>query len=108
MKNWCAHNDVQYVDHPQSVAPKGKATPLTADMYQKLIDEGLSIMEEVNDIVGDARRPFSVLGSFRDSSPKSFWMKVQCFYCRDLLSLCPPKKNLESNLRHHLASAKHV
>ena len=77
-------------------------------MHQKLIDEGLSIMEEVNDIVGDARRPFSVLGSFRDSSPKSFWMKVQCFYCRDLLSLCPPKKNLESNLRHHLASAKHV
>ena len=99
-------NDVPYADHPQFAAPKGKSIHLTSEMHQKLIDEGVAIMEKVNISLDAAHKPFTVLGTFRESAPKSFWMKVKCFYCRDLLSLCPPKKNLEWNLQHHLASAK--
>ena len=108
MKNWCAQNNVQYADHPQSIAPKGRAIQLTPEMHQNLIKDGISIMEEVNQGLDDLQKPFSVFQSLNEGNPKSFWMKVRCFYCRDLLSLCPPKKNLEWNLQHHLASSKHL
>lgn len=70
--------------------------------------EGTSIVEEVNKNLGDLQKHFSILGSFRDSAPKSLWMKVWCLYCWELLSLCLLKKNLKANLRRHLASSKHL
>jgi hypothetical protein len=38
---------------------------------------------------------------------KSFWYKVWCKLCGDLFQLCPPKKNLEGNLKNHLQGLKH-
>lgn len=101
-------NDVIYADYPQSAAPKGKAVHLTPEMHQRLIEEGLRIMEDVNSTFDAEHKPFTILGTFKDRAPKSLWMKVKCFYCQDSLSLCPPKKNLEWNLQHHLAAAKHL
>ena len=49
IKNWYARNDVLYVDHPQSIAPKGKVVQLTPEMYKNLIEEGKAIMGEVID-----------------------------------------------------------
>jgi len=65
-------------------------------------------MEDVNDSLGESTKPFSILGAFKESIPKNFWMKARCCYYQDLLNLCLPKKNLKSNLRQHLASSKHL
>jgi len=31
-----------------------------------------------------------------------------CSYCRDCFHLCPPKRNLEANLKNHLGGACHA
>jgi len=90
VKNWCVKNDINYLDHPQSIAPKGKGMHLTPEMHKKFIEQGVDVMEEVNLSLDVAHKTFTVLGTFKDSAPKSFWMKVRCFYCKDLISLCPP------------------
>lgn len=108
IKNFCLQHDVNYLDHPQSIAAKGKAIHLTPQIHRRLVDESVRIMEEVNDSLDPSHKPFTVLGDLTHEHPKSFWMKVKCAYCRDLLSLCPPKKKLEWNMRHHLASNKHL
>jgi hypothetical protein len=38
---------------------------------------------------------------------KSFWYKVRCKLYRDLFQLCPPKKNLRSNLDVSLQGLKY-
>jgi len=106
MKNWYVYNDMQYASHPQSIAPSKKAILLTLEMHQKFIEDHISTMEKISDSLEDAKKPFTKFRFFKDSTLKSFWMKVQCFYSCDLLSLCLLKKNLESNLCHHLASSK--
>ena len=108
MKNWCARNGVEYADHPQSVAPKGRNVQLTPEMHERLIEEGIEIMEAVNASLGDSQKPFTVFQPLKEGKRKSFWMKVHCFYCREMYNLCPPKKNLEPNLMHHLLSNKHL
>ena len=108
VKNWCAHNGVEYADHPQSVAPKGRNVPLTPELHERLIQEGIEVMEAVNASLGDSQKPFTVFQPLKEGQRKSFWMKVRCFYCQEMHNLCPPKKNLESNLQHHLASTKHL
>jgi len=51
---------MQYADHLQSIILKGKATALSLEMHQKLIVEGILIMEDINDNVGDSQKPFSI------------------------------------------------
>lgn len=109
VKNWCAHNYIAYADHLQSIVPKGMSSvPLTPEMHQNLIQEGMSIMEGMNGTLGDSQKHFTVFQPLKDGSPKSFWKKVHCFYYREMLGLCPPRMNLEFNLQQHLASAKHL
>jgi hypothetical protein len=51
--------------------------------------------------------PFVVVGDPKAEHLKSFWYKERCKLCGDLFQLCPPKKNLEGNLKNHLQGLKH-
>jgi hypothetical protein len=66
-------------------------TPLC---YKKAMEEGVKIIERVNEEVGSKRKLFLILGNPYDVQVKSFWVKVQCTYCSDFFHLCPPKKIL--------------
>jgi len=99
---------VNFLDHPAFAVGKGKSVPLSPSKYKELIMEGVSILQEVNSGMDVGILPFTVLGDIDTPNPKSFWFKVRCPYCGDLLNLCPPKKNLEANLRNHLGSSKHI
>jgi hypothetical protein len=90
VNNWCVENDINYHDHLLTIAPKGKGIHFTPEMHKKLIGHGIDVMEEVNLSLDVAPKTFTVLGTFKDYAPKNFWMKVRCFYCKDLISLCPP------------------
>ena len=92
---------MNYQDHPQSIAPKRKGIHFTPKMHQKLILERVIVIEKVNSSLDSPYKPFTVRGMFKEFAPKSFWVKVRCFYCSDL-------NNLEWNLLHHLASTKHL
>ena len=108
IKNWCRKHNVSFLDHPASVPTKGKAVPLSPSRHKHLIKEGISIMEEVDEGLDSGVLPFSVVGNIETPNPKSFWFKVKCPYCKDLLNLCPPKRNLEANLRNHIGGSKHM
>lgn len=92
---------MNYQDHPQSIATKRKGVHFTPKMHQKLIDERVIVIEEVNSSLDSPHKSFTVLGMFKEFAPKSFWVKVRYFYCRDL-------NNLEWNLLHHLTFTKHL
>jgi len=40
-------------------------------MHQKLLEDNISSMEEINDSLEDAKKTFNVFGSFNDSTLKS-------------------------------------
>lgn len=108
IRNWCRKHNVSFFDHPASVVGKEKPVPLSPSKHKELIDEGASIVRDVNLGLLPGVLPFTVVGDVEIPNPKSFWFKVKCPYCRDLLSLCPPKKNLEANLENHIAGSKHM
>ena len=72
VKNWCTRNGVQYADHPQTIAPKGRTVPLTPEMYKSLIREGIEVMEAVNASLGDLQKPFTVFQPLKEGTRKNF------------------------------------
>jgi ribosomal protein S27E len=105
--SWCRRKGVDFCNHPQSVAPKGKTVILTAADHKGLIDEGVKVVDGVNQSVFSDPLPFVVVGDPNCVEVKSFWFKVKCTYCGDFFQLCPPKRNLEANLSNHLCGTKH-
>lgn len=82
---------------------------LTVAYHRRLVEEGIKIMDGVNGIIDSDPKPFHWIGFDPSATEvKSFWYKVQCRFCHDQFPMCLPKKNLESNLLGHLASAKHM
>ena len=106
IKNWCRKKGVDFYNHPQS-AVKGKAVILTVEDHRRLVKEGAQILEVVNTSANSDRPPFLLIGDPESADVKSFWFKVKCSFCGDIFQLCPPKKNLEANLRNHLNGTKH-
>jgi hypothetical protein len=72
-------------------------------------------MEVVNDVndTTDAiygKKLFFVVGDHASEGFKMhlYWLKVRCLYCGEYFQLCPPKKNLLTNLQNHLQSLQHT
>ena len=61
----------------------------------------------MNESVGTDGGLFVLVGDHAVEELKSFWYKVWCKLCGDLFQLCPPNKNLLSNLDGHLQGLKH-
>jgi hypothetical protein len=107
IRSWCRRKDVDFYDHPQSAATKGKSVVMAVDDHRKAIKEGLETMNCVNDKSTSKTKPFTALGDPDSMDVKCFWYKVRCVYCNDVFTLCPPKKNLEVNLMNHIGGRKH-
>jgi hypothetical protein len=110
VRNWCRRKGVNFSDHPQSLSTKTRPIVMTISDHKKAVCDGLQILQMVNREVvdGGGKEPFHHVGDPNADDLKSFWYKVRCHFCGDLLQLCPPKKNLEANLRNHLGGTKHA
>jgi hypothetical protein len=62
----------------------------------------------VNTAAVDGIAIFVVVGDPDSQHLKSFWYKVHCKVCGDMMLLCPPKKNLKSNLEAHIHGLRHT
>ncbi len=82
IKNWCRRKGLDYNSHPQSES-KDKVTILTAADHKRLVEEGVTIMDLINDSVEPDRSPFSLIGDRHSPHMRSFWMKVKCNFCGD-------------------------
>jgi hypothetical protein len=82
IKKWHARKGVDFLNHPQSVAAKGKPVILTATDHKRLVSEGLETLKTINDSIDN--KPFVLVG---DPEVKSFWFKVRCIFYGDFFSL---------------------
>ena len=62
VKSWCRKHNLNYLDHPQSEALKGKTVVLTVDDYRKLMREGVEIIEAVNADLGRGHQVLPYFG----------------------------------------------
>jgi hypothetical protein len=104
VRAWCRRKGVDFYDHPQSAACRGKTVEMTLEDYKRKVRKGYEILADVNSSATSKKQPFVVLGNTEDHS---FFYKIRCIYCNDKLSLCPLKNNLVTNLQNHLRGEKH-
>ena len=103
---WCRKQGLNFEDMPQTSSKK--AAILTAADHGTLVDEGLAILHSVNAATIDGIATFVVEGDLNSQHLKSFWYKVHCKVCGDMMLLCPPKKNVKSNLEAHIYGLRHT
>jgi hypothetical protein len=106
VRSWCRKQGLNFEDMPQTSS--GKATIFTAADHRALVDEGLAILHSVNAAAVDGIATFVVVGDPDSQHLKSFWYKVHCKVCGDMMLLCLPKKNLKSNLEAHIYGLRHT
>ena len=106
IRSWYHKKGVNFYDHPQSTARKGKTIVMTLQDHKEAASRGLEIMQARNNKTNSKNKSF-VVGDVDFVDLKCFWMKIRCIYCSDVLTLCPSKKNLEANLQNHLQGTKH-
>jgi hypothetical protein len=61
----------------------------------------------VNADIGSKKKTFVVIGDVESLDVCSKWFRIKCLYCGEYFQLCPPKKNVESNLQNHVNELKH-
>ncbi len=81
---------------------------LTNEDHKRVVIEGIGIIESVNAPFVADEQPFVLVGDPKSLDMKSFWYKVRCTICNDFFQQCPPKKNLERNLKNHMEETKHA
>jgi hypothetical protein len=70
---------------------------MTLQDHKEAGSRGLKIMQGGNNKTNSKNKLFVVVGDVDFVDLKCFWVKVKCIYCGNVLTLCPPKKNLEAN-----------
>jgi len=109
IKSWCSRKGVDWCNHPQSLAKGKKTIILIVEDHRQLVLEGVAILDSVNESLHPTQKTFLLIGGDPQTTDlKCFWWKAKCVSCNDLYSLCPPKKNLEANLRMHAGGSKHM
>ena len=82
---------------------------MTTIDHKRLVLEGVDILKQENDELDPNCKTFELIG--RDpfgTELKSFWWKTRYIFCNEFYSLCPPKKNLEVNLRNHIGGTRYA
>lgn len=102
VRNFCAANNIDFNDHPQSHSKNGRSVTLLPEDHRRLIDDGVEIVTSVNTTLPDGHKPFTILGNLEAEDTRCYWFKVRCQYCRDMMVMCPVKKNLDANLKNHV------
>jgi hypothetical protein len=75
IRNLCRRQGLLCNEHPQFATPKGKAIVLLAEDYRKALQEGIEIVNNVNDIADDiqGKKPFHIVG---DPTSEAFKMRL--------------------------------
>jgi len=71
-----------------------------------LVDEGIVIMNLINDNVGSSWKPFNLVGNCDSPHMKSYWMMVKCTIWENLFQLYVLEKKFgnQFNKLHHEAT----
>jgi len=72
------------------------------------VEEGVSILQSVNDSISLDDPPFLIVGDVGVPQLKSFWFKVRCKLNGELMLLFPQKGNLRANLENHVHGLIHT
>ena len=107
VRNFCAAKNIDFDNHLQSQSQNGRPITLTPEDHKRMIREGADIVQTVNASLPVGHKHFTILGNLQAEDTRCYWFKVKCLYCRDMMVLCPLKKNLEANLTNHLSGPKH-
>ena len=91
IKQWCKRKEILYSDHPKKEGNKSKPLILTSVDHRRLVEEGVSILQSVNDSISTDDPLFVVVGDVGVLQLKSFWYKVRCKIDGEIMLLCPPK-----------------
>ena len=89
IKHWCKRRDISYCDHPKKEGNSSKPIIYIEIDHKRLVEEGVSILQSVNDSISLDDPQFVVVGDVRVSQLKSFWFKVRCKIDGELMYLCP-------------------
>ena len=109
IRSWCAKKGLDWCNHPQSIVKGKKTMILTTEDHRRLVLEGVDILKRVNNELDPNRETFELVGGDPHATElKSSWWKTKYVVCNELYTLCPPKKNLEANLKNHAGGTRHV
>ena len=61
IKNWCQRKGIQFEDHLQSQAGKGKIVVLTPIDHKRLVLDGIEILDALNEDIGREKKTFDVI-----------------------------------------------
>jgi hypothetical protein len=87
---------------------KQRPAILTPADHWQLVKDGVAVLDAFNATFPKDKEPFRLVGDVDALELRCFWYKVRCMFCYDFFQLCPPKKDLETNLRNHVEGTKHV
>ena len=100
---------MEFSNLPQAGTTRSNPVELTELDHKRLVDEGVGIVAIINESVDSQKPTFKIIGDPEDPIMKSYWFKMKCLVCpKELLQLCPPKRNLETNLMNHLHDIIHA
>jgi hypothetical protein len=108
VKSWCFNKKVDFNEGKQAETRAKKTTIMITDDHKRVVKDGIHIVDSMNLTVGCTQTLFAWIGADPESEGvKSYWYKVKCTICGDLMQLCPPKRQLESNLMAHINGTRH-
>ena len=100
IRHWCKSHNILYSDHPRKEGNPSKPLLLTSTDHKRLVEEGVSILQSVNDSISSDDPPFVLIGDVGSEQLKCAWYKVRCKLDGETMLLCPAKQNLRINLDH--------
>jgi hypothetical protein len=72
IRNWCQRKEIQFEDHPQSQAGKGKTVVLIPTDHKRLVLEGIEVLDAFNEDIGREKKTFDVIGDLNSEEVWSF------------------------------------
>ena len=108
VKSWSFNKMVDFNEGKQAKTWAKKTTIMTTDDHKRFVKDEIHIIESINSTVECTQTFFAWIGADpKLDGVKIYWYKVKSTSCGDLMQLCHPKRQLESNLMAHINGRKH-
>jgi len=108
IKQWCKKRQILYNDRPKKEGKFNKPIILTPANHKRLVEEGVSILQSVNDSISSEDPPLVILGDVGVPQLKSFWFKVRYKLDGEIMLLCLQMGNIRANLENHVHGPVHT
>lgn len=89
---WCRRKCINFYDHPQCMATKGKHVVLTTLDHKATMTEGLAIMHKVSTSIYPIEGPFVAISDLKDFEVKSLWFKANARFVVIFSSFVHPRR----------------